>query len=555
MPREGIASLGLADDVETLQKLLIQKNQSLAEKEALISGKDQFIVELEKRNGLLMEQVRLLQKYRFARSSEKWTEEDSRQMRIFDEAEAVVYRGSDHSEFETEEITYRRKKSKGRKALSEDLPRTVVVHEIGEDQRRCGKSECALHEGCGKLRPVIGEESREELEFIPAQIRVNRHVYRKYGQISCDQIEPDEAEPAVITAKREKRMVTGGIVTASLLSHIVVSKFADALPFYRQERIFARLGLPISRQNMSNWTIQASRGCGAYLDLLRRQIRAGPLINMDETGLQVLREPGRAPDSQSYMWVMVGSQADGRRIVLYSYSMNRTAEIAESLLEGFQGSLQTDGYSGYNSVGARKGIWHVGCMLHSRRKFYEAHIGAKKKGNAQAGLKYIKRLYKIERELRAAGLTEQQFVEERRKAAAPVFREFKKWLVSMSKAVPAQSLLGSAVSYTLSEFRRLVRYLKYPYLRPDNNVAENAIRPYVLGRKNWLFNNTPLGAHASAGMYSIVETAKANNLDPFHFMYRLFSELPEADSEEKLKKLLPWNMKGIPPYRTATGGN
>ena len=144
---------------------------------------------------------------------------------------------------------------------------------------------------------------------------------------------------------------------------------------------------------------------------------------------------------------------------------------------------------------------------------------------------------------------------ERRKAAAPVFREFKKWLTTMSKTVPPQSLLGKAVSYTLSEFQRLVRYLKYAYLTPDNNVAERAIRPYVVGRKNWLFNNTPLGAHASAAMFSLVETAKANNLDPFHFMYRLFEELPEADTEEALEKLLPWNMNGIPPYKLKTGKN
>ena len=188
-------------------------------------------------------------------------------------------------------------------------------------------------------------------------------------------------------------------------------------------------------------------------------------------------------------------------------------------------------------------------MAHSRRKFFEAHVGANKKGHAKTGLKYIKSLYRIERELRAANLPVLKFMVERRKAAAAVFRQFKKWLNTMSKTVPPKSLLGKAVSYTLSEYQRLVRYLKYAYLTPDNNVAENSIRPFVLGRKNWLFNNTPLGAYASAAMFSLVETAKANKLDPYHFMYRLLTEMPEADTEEKLEKLLPWNMEGIPPYK------
>ncbi len=560
MVREGSASSELPDDVETLKLLLIQKDEILAQKnriisdkEATISGKDTFIAELEKRNELLAEQVALLRKYRFARSSERWTDEDRKQQGLFDEAELVVSKLKEAGESETERITYTRKKGKkGRKPLPDYLPRTVVVHELSEDERRCKNESCSQHGGCKKCRPVIGEETREDLEFIPAQIKVIHHVYRKYGEIKCEEFEADETQAGVITAPREKRIVAAAIVTASLLAHIIVSKFADALPFYRQERIFARLGIHISRQNMCNWTIQASRACAGYLDLLERKIREGPLINMDETSLQVLHEPNRPAESKSFMWVRVGSQ-NKRRIVLYNYFPHRGSKEAESLLEGYEGSLQTDAYSGYNIVGAWKGIWHVGCNLHSRRKFFEADVGAKEKGHAKTGLKYIKKLYRIEHELRDANLSDAEFVVARRKAAAPVLREFKKWLGEMEKTVPPQSLLGQAVSYALSEYRRLVRYLKYAYLMPDNNVAEQAIRPFALGRKNWLFANTPLGAHASAAMFSLVETAKANNLDPSHFLHRLFAELPNADTEERLEKLLPWNMSGIPPYKLETG--
>ena len=556
MVREGMTSSVLPDDVETLKQLLIEKNTIIAEKDATICGKDTFIGELEKLNELLSEQVTLLRKYRFARSSERWTDEDRRQQRLFDEAEEGVFRLTAAIEPETERISYTRKKGKkGRKPLPDDLPRTVIVHELSQEERRCRNEGCSRYGSCAKCRPVIGEESREELEFIPAQIMVKHHVYRKYGEIECEEFEADESQPGVIAAPREKRIVTGGIVTASLLSQIVVSKFADALPFYRQERIFARIGIRISRQNMCNWTIQASRACDRYLDLLRRKIREGPLINMDETSLQVLNEPNRPADSKSFMWVMVGTQHEGHRVVLYTYSPRRDGEMAESLLKGYRGALQTDGYSGYNSVGGWDGIWHVGCTLHSRRKFFEAHVGAQKKGQAKTGLNYIKGLYRIEHELRDAELPDNEFVVARRKAAAPVLRKFKKWLEGMVKTVPPQSLLGQAVYYTVSEYKRLVRYLKYAYLTPDNNVAEQAIKPFAVGRKNWLFNNTPLGAHASAAMFSLVESAKANNLDPFHFMYRLFEELPQADTEEKLEKLLPWNMTGIPPYKLETGKN
>ncbi len=462
----------LPDDIELLRQLLTQKNSIIADKDAAITGKDTFIAELEKRNAILMEQVRLLENYRFARSSEKWTGEDERQSRLFDEAEAGVCEADPDKSFQTERITYTRKKGKkGRRPIPPDFPRTVIPHEFSEEQRACQKETCPQHGDCGKLRPVIDKDIREEIEFIPAQIKVNRHEYYKYGEIDCAEFDDDGSQPGVIFVGREKRIIPRSIVTPSLLSYIVVSKFADALPFYRQEKIFARFGILITRQSMCNWVIKASGACGDYLDLLREYIRAGPLINMDETVLQVLTEPNRPASTKSYMWVMVGTQEDGHRIVLYNYSPHRRGEIAESLLEGYRGSLQTDGYRGYNSVGAWAGIWHVGCMLHSRRKFYEAYIGANKKGQAKVGLQFIKDLYRVERELRAADLPVQRFVIDRRKAAAPIFRKFKKWLNAMSKTVPDESLLGKAVSYTLTEYKRLVRYLKYAYLTPDNNVA------------------------------------------------------------------------------------
>jgi transposase len=526
----------LPDDVATLK--------------TIINGKDSVIAELEKRVQLLLEQVTILQKYRFARSSEKWTDEDRLQLRIFDEAEAGAPAAEAPAASETEQISYTRRKKKGRKPIDDSLPRTIIIHELSEDERRCGNESCPLFGTCEKMRPVIGEQTREELEFIPAQIIVKRHVYRSYGKIDCErQAVGDEEIPEVISAPREKRLVPRSIATASLLSFIVVSKFADALPYYRLERILARIGVHISRQTICGWVIAVARACGKYLEMLHRKIREGPLINMDETTLQVLHEPNRSPYTDSYMWVIVGSDGHGRRIVMFFYVQSRSAEVGESLIAGYCGVVQSDAFKVYKRLAIREGIYDVGCWAHARRKYYEAYIGAGKKGEAAKALEFIRTIYMIENELREEELPDTEFVRERRRRVAPVLRAMRKWMIALSNSVPPKSLLGQAISYTLDEYQRLVRYLKFAFVTPDNNVAENSVRPFVVGRNNWLFNNTPLGAHASAGMYSIVETARANGLDPFHFIWRLFSELPEADTEEKLERLLPWNMEGIPPYR------
>ena len=337
---------------------------------SIINGKDTTIAELENRVILLMEQVTILEKYRFARSSEQWTDEDRLQQSIFDEAElGAGLAPSDDAEYETEQISYQRKKPKGRKPIADDVPRTVIVHELSEEERRCGIDGCARSGDCEKLRPVIGEQTREELEFIPAQIIVKHHVYRSYGAIDCETLNEDVDVPAVINTPREKRIIPRGIVTASLLSFIVVSKFADGLPLYRLERILSRLGIHIRRQTMSRWVIAAAMACEMYLELLRSKIREGPLINMDETPLQVLHEPGRKPDTKSYMWVMVGSVDDRRKLVLYHYSQTRSGEVAKRLLSEYEGVLQSDAYKGYRGAVTFEGIYNSGAWLMSDESF------------------------------------------------------------------------------------------------------------------------------------------------------------------------------------------
>ena len=537
----------LPNDVEILQDLLLRKVNIIHKKENIILGKESYISELKKMNEILLEKINLLEKYRYSRSSEKLTEEDKAQLVLFNEAEAAV----EESGSEAEQITvpsYSRNKKSRKKALPEGLPRKIIVHELSESERQCGKIDCPEYNECNKMRPVIGSEETEELEFIPATIEVNHHVKYNYGPIKCNLLESEETMPSVVSADREKRLIPGSIATPSLLSYVAVSKFADALPYYRQEKLFKRIGIEISRQTMSNWMIKASSGMEAFVALLGECVLMSPLLNIDETTVQVLNEIGKSVQSKSYMWVRVGNEED-KKVVLFNYYRDRKQERAEELTKGYKGVIQTDGYAGYNKVGTKSEIWHVGCWAHARRKFYDAYKGSKKGKIAVKGLEYIRKLYIIEKQLRKENLSAEEFVKRRRKRTIPVLKKFSKWLKVQSGVVAPESLVGKAISYTINEYMKLVRYLKYDFISPDNNVAERAIRPFVVGRRNWLFQNTPLGAYASATMYSLIETAKANNLEPYRYMELLFKEIPKAETKEDLEKLLPWNVTGIPPLK------
>ncbi len=295
---------------------------------------------------------------------------------------------------------------------------------------------------------------------------------------------------------------------------------------------------------MANWTIKVAAACEPLVELMKLKTREGPLINMDETTVQVLKEPGRKPENKSYMWITVGSDHD-RKIVLFNYSQTRREEVALALLDGFSGILQTDGYAGYNKAASKYKLYHVGCLAHARRKFIEASKLSNKKGNAEIALQYIQEIYGIEKEVRSLNLDTELFNQQRRELTIPVWQDFYKWLKKMKTEVPPKTKLGQAITYTLNEYKKIVRYLKSSATTPDNNIAENAIRPFVIGRKNWLFCDTPRGAHASAVIYSLLETAKANNIEPQEYLYHLFERLPAVDVKNQLalESLLPWNIQ------------
>ena len=508
----------LPDDPAELKKIIVQLT---AEKESL---REQYESETE----LLREQLRKLFDQLFGRKSEKLFG-GSPQLLLFDMPEF-----DPEAEPEIEEkvaIEAHSRKKAGRKPLPENLPRVEVVHDIAEEEKVCG---------CGTALERIGEEVSEKLDLIPAIIRVIRHIRPKYGCRCCEGVEDDG--PTIKIAPVPPQIVPKGIASAGLLAHILTGKFADALPFYRQEKQLARLGVEIGRATMCNWTMKAAKACEPLLELLTQEIRSGPLINIDETTVQVLREPGRSPTTKSYMWIFRGGEVQSPSLI-YRYAPTRSGDVAAAVVEQYEGAVQTDGYVGYNFLDTKKSIVHLGCWAHVRRKFMDAAKAgsskSKKSGSVDVALGYIRKLYGIEKRAKARKLDVEQLVALRQNEAKPLLEKFRKWLEKKSLHVVPKSLLGKAVSYSLDQWPRLVGYLEIGHATPDNNLAENAIRPFVVGRKNWLFAGTPEGAAASAAIYSLIETAKANGLDTYKYLRYLFENLPLAQSEEDHLNLLP----------------
>ena len=283
-------------------------------------------------------------------------EADDKQMTLFDEAEDIT----EDVPAKEEEIAiagHTRKKG-GRKPLPEDLPRVEVVHDIPEEEKTCA---------CGCKMSRIGEDVSEKLDIIPAKIQVIRHIRYKYACKQCEGVESEEG--AVKTAPLPPQLIPQSISTPGLLAHILTAKFADALPFYRQEKQFSRIGVDLPRATMANWTIQAAKKCQPLIDCLLQEIRSGPLIGMDETTVQVLQEPGRSNTSKSYMWVFRGGDPD-KPALIYQYHPTRSGDVPKNLVNGYQGYIQTDGYKAYNFLDQKEGVTHIACWAHARRKFH-----------------------------------------------------------------------------------------------------------------------------------------------------------------------------------------
>lgn len=469
---------------------------------------------------------RLLRLSLFGPKSEKLPPEDSPQLLLFDMPEPLPADDDKKDDGEVVVPAHIRRKS-GRKPLPANLPRVEIVHDIPDDQKVCP---------CGCSLSRIGEDTSEKLDIIPAKIQVIVHVRPKYACKECEGISDDKK--SVKVAPPPPQIIPKGLATAGLLAHILVAKFCDGLPFYRQEGQFIRLGIDITRQSMSNWAMKACEACKGLMDLLHEDIRGGPVIHADETTVQVLREPDRAATQKSYMWVFRGES-----VVIYQYQPSRSGDVAKLFLGDYKGVVQTDGYAGYNFLDTRDDVLHVGCWAHVRRKFYEAKkANGTKSGSADKALSMIQQLYRLEKKAKDKQLNADDIKTMRQRDAKKILNKMLIWLEKRRAQVLPKSLLGKAINYGLNQWTQLVNYIENGHANIDNNLAENSIRPFVIGRKNWLFAGSPAGARASASLYSLIETAKANNLEPYGYLRFLFERLPTTPNNQ-LRKLLPSNLK------------
>lgn len=474
----------------------------------------------------LQEQVALLRHKLFSPKSERSPEDaDSPQLAMFNEAEELIEQPAavDESEEQAEDVVAPVKPRGKRKPLPASLPRVEIVHELPEHERTCA---------CGACKQVIGEEASEQLEIIPMRVRVIRHIRKTYACTAC--------EAAPVTADKPAQLIEKSLASPSVLAMLLTTKYADGIPLYRFEKMLSRHGVDIPRQTLARWVIQSGEQLQPLLNLLRDTLLDHPVLHCDETRLQVLREPGRDPSAHSWMWVQSGGPPD-RPVILFDYSTSRAQDVPLRLFDGYRGYLMTDDYAGYNAVALKGGIERLGCWAHARRKFVDAQkVQPKgKTGRADMALNLINKLYGIERDLKEANDSER--LSARQQRSVPILGQLKAWLDKTQPQVAGQTALGKAVNYLASNWSKLVRYVEGGHLPIDNNRAENAIRPFVIGRKNWLFSDTPQGATVSAQIYSLIETAKANGQEPYAWLRQVLERLPSARSVEDYEALLPWN--------------
>ena len=456
----------------------------------------------------------------------------SLQSELFDEAEALVAEQA----FELEKVTvpaHTRKQSGGRKPLPKDLPRIDQVYDLADSEKVCDK---------GHALTPMSDKISEQLDVIPMQVQVIRHVRKQYVCKCCE----NAGETVIKTAAKPKQPIEKSQASPGLLAYVATAKYTDSLPLYRQTEIFKRCDIELNRTTLANWMVRCGELVQPIINRLEEQLLNAPVLHMDETPVQVLNEAGKSAQSKSYMWVRKADppplSEDGQtnKIILFDYDPSRSSAVPLRLLDGFSGALMLDGYAGYDAACAAMPIRRLGCWTHARRKFVEASK-ANKKNNSQANkaIKLIAKLYKLEKVIKESDA--QTRYEQRQAKAKPIVEQLHAWLNDIQPKVPPKSVLGNAITYLANQWPNLVGYLDDGAYPIDNNAVENAIRPFAIGRKNWLFSQSVQGAKSSANLYSLIETAKANGIEPYAYLKRVFSEIPNANSFDDIDKLLPLN--------------
>ena len=493
------------------------------------------IATLQQEVSWLTEQIRLARKQRFGPSSEKSAANDGmvQLSYLFNEPECMARENA--PEPDMEEVVVKAHARKVRRAVQEQLPEDIEVEVI---EKTLTSEECVCPQ-CQRQMNDIGKDVSRRLKIIPARFVVEESHVHKYA---CKHCQEQDISTPVKAAQVEPPVIKGSIATAEAIAHIMTQKYVMYSPLYRQEQEYQRAGVPLSRQTMSNWLLKAaSDWLQPVYERMKAELLKQDVLHADETTLQVLHEPGKKAQSKSYIWLYRTGRDAPQQLVLYEYQDSRRAAHPEDFLDGFKGYLHADGYAAYYKI---PGIKVAACWAHVRRKYEEALQGTAKSEvakltNIQTGKQYCDRLFAIESEIN--DLPPDERLQKRKEVVEPLLKEFHDWLFRVNDG--PKSLLGKAAHYNRKQWQWLTTYLEDGRLEISNNRAERSIKPFVMGRKNFLFANVPKGAEASTIIYSLVETAKENGLDPYRYLTWLMKEAPKMNmgDDQQVTQLLPVN--------------
>lgn len=502
------------------QERLLKENQQLSDEASSLAEQKKLLEAL----------ILFLKRKPFLTKSESLSDA---QFNLFNEAEIESTEVEDClvDDHETKsDIGKPKKSSGGRRKLPDFIEREDVIIDLPESEKICPQD--------GSHLKKIGEEVSEKIKIIPLQIRVIRTIRYKYSCEICEESNKVPAIPATLIPK--------SIATPETLAFIAISKYEDALPLYRIENILERNEIPITRATLAHWMIQSAAACAPLINLMKDDLLNSTYMHMDETTVQVLDEKDRKATLKSYMWVQL-STIENKKIVLFNYDPSRSGQSAKNLLDGFCGYLQVDGYAGYNFTESKLSkIKRISCLAHIRRKFkFLFDDKTLRTPFVTEVIKIIRKIYDEESRLGYdRELEKEKVIAYKKKFIQPLLEKLKALVNDKNGKIPPRTPLGEAVHYAANELPLLVEnYSEDSKIRLDNNLVENAIRPFAVGRKNWLFSQSVAGAESSSTLYSLIESAKLNEIDPYKYLLHIFKELPKCAKVEDFEKLLPYNFK------------
>lgn len=515
-------------DLQTLLSDQSKLKEFLFEQQEKIELQQKIIEEIRQQYRNLQHQLQCLLRNQYGRKSEQGI---PGQGLLF--ADQPFQEEDKTKKSAEEEITYKRKKPRqGQRNFPKHFPRKRIEYDLTEEQKKCG---C----GCGAILSKIGEDILEQIEKIPEQIYVIEHVRFKYA--GC------KKEPTIVTAEMPRQPIDKSMAGPGLLADVIIKKFDDHLPLYRQSEIYARHEIDIARSTLCDWLMSCAFLLTPFIAVMKETLLKSPKIHTDDTIIPVLVD-GEKKAKSGRLWIYLGGGKTLPPCAIYDYTETRSQTGPMEFLKGYRGYLQADAYTGYDVLYDTQQrdfeITEVACMAHVRRKFYDVAKVSEKVGSAHEALGFIQKLYKIESEARE--LDDVQRYEMRQKQALLILEEFKKWLDRKINNVLPKSPLGQAINYTLRNWEALNRYCEDGMLDIDNNAAERLMRVVAVGRKNYLFAGSGRGALNAAVFYSLIETCKLNKINPYHYLRDVLKRLP-TQLNSKISELLPWNWQPSEP--------